>query len=529
MITAQSYKWRDARFLHISRSSALAILALLFSIFLISPDTASAHAQLVATFPQDGSSIQSSPEVIVLSWGEDVQTSAKQFALVSQSGKKLTTKFSYSYDSTSREGTAKLYPASKLGKGSYFLSWKVISHDGHLVAGSIAFGVQTKVAISGGSPSTSHFDQAMQTLFWLLLILAFGALLSGRKKLSQRLILGAIAASIFRVIESYFEVHQNFLEVGSSKVSLLAILFLGFILISDRYIRSLPLLETKLEALILIGILFASQALFEGHSLDLANFNYLKYISAGHLLFALLWTGSVAALSFKPTLEQYAITRKLSSASIFLMVFLGGILTYVLSRPLKYADKTAWFTFIFVKGIFIAIALGLGVFHHYAGKLIEDEGSFTLKKTLLLEVVSVVGIAAATSLLVSYTPPKVVQAQYSISNNLNGAASAANFVQYPLKFDNGLTGTLYVQKAQAGSPAMMMLGIDSKAILGAKSVDLYLSNSALNIVDLHETLVGGSNQYMSYVTLPAAGSWRVNAQLLIDAFTQAQARVKVSL
>ena len=138
-------------------------------------------------------------------------------------------------------------------------------------------------------------------------------------------------------------------------------------------------------------------------------------------------------------------------------------------------------------------------------------------------------LTAATSLLVSYTPPKVVQAQYSISNNLNGAASAANFAQYPLKFDNGLTGTLYVQKAQAGSPAMMMLGIDSKAILGAKSVDLYLSNTALNIVDLHETLVGGSNQYMSYVTLPAAGSWRVNAQLLIDAFTQAQSRISITL
>ena len=76
---------------------------------------------------------------------------------------------------------------------------------------------------------------------------------------------------------------------------------------------------------------------------------------------------------------------------------------------------------------------------------------------------------------------------------------------------------------------MLMLAVNSKKTLKSPAVDVYFSNSGLNIVDLHAKLSGASDQYMSYLSIPAKGRWHVSIQILLDEFTQTQANFDINI
>ncbi len=501
---------------------------LLFSLVLLGSPSASAHAQLVATYPVDNSEVTSAPEVIVLSWGEDVRTNARQFSITRSDGSSQKFSFNYRFDATTSEGSASLVPVAKLPTGSYIVSWKVVSHDGHLVAGATTFGINVSAATVKSSSSTSLFDEFLQGFFWLLMIFTFGAIMSGRRRiysLTARLIL---LVGLARLMSTYLVLHGSFLTTGSAKISICTFIFLPIIIAIPKTKLNVQG-DTKLYQLILLSILFVSQPFFEGHPLDVIQPGYLKYLSAGHLLFALLWTGSVIALALKRDAAQYAITRRISTTSIFLLVLFGGALTYFLALPLNFASKSAWDTFIVVKIALVLTALFIGAYHHFAGKKALESSEFPISKTLLLESVTIISIVTTTALLVGYTPPKIIANQYKISQRLTSANSGNGYLNFPVKFDNGLTGTFYVQKVTTGKPAMIMLAVKSKKSLKSPIVDVYFSNTKLNIIDLHSKLAGASNQYMSYLSIPGKGSWHLSIQILIDEFTQTQANFNVNI
>ncbi len=506
----------------------LAILGLLFFIMNLEVAPASAHAQVVATYPIDGSIVKSAPDVIVLSWGEDVRTNAKQFALTNTTGIPVKTSFNYRFDKTTGEGSASLTPIKKLEDGSYIVSWKVISRDGHLVAGANTFGINVKSINAKSSTTTSYFDELLQGIFWTLMILAFGALMASRKRLfllAARLIL---AVSVIRILNSYSVLHGAFASTGSSKISILALIIFAIVLILPK--RELAGSDRlKFTQLSFLTLLFVLQPFFEGHPLDVVQPGYLKYVSAAHLLFAYLWTGSVTAFILLRTRDQYAITRRISTVSIFLLVVFGSVLTYFLALPLSFASKSAWESFILIKIAIVLTALLIGAYHHFAAKKFLENPEFNFSKSLLLEGTAIIGIVASTALLVSYTPPKITANQYKISQRLISANSGKNYLQIPVTFDNGLKGTFYIQKVLRGKPSMIMLAVSSKKTLKSLGVEAYFSNTELNIIDLHAKLTGASNQYMSYLSIPAAGKWHISIQILLDEFTQTQANFNVKI
>lgn len=515
----------------------LTLLGLLCLALFLGAPPASAHAQLVASYPSDGSSVQASPQQIVLSWGEDVRTKSNQFSLINSTGKRIATTSDYIFDKSTQEGTASITPSVALPKGSYLLSWKVISHDGHLVGGTISFGVETPAVQGSNAPLTSYPEQGLQIIFWVLLILIFGAIFAGRMKSVAILAWLGIFAALLRVANSFLILQKSFLDLGSTKISIAAIVILLIIIGLSRSATRRVLQkfginqdgDLKIYLLILLSILFSSQAFFEGHALDLEKQGYLKYISALHLLFALLWSGSVVAFILNRTKEQYEVTRKISTVSVIFIIIFGGTLTYFLVRPLKFANKTAWLTFLVIKLAFVFATLALGAFHHFKGRQYLEANELPFKRTLTLELLTIVGVVASTTLMVSYTPPKVIANQFYITSKVNTSTVSDGYIQTPIKFNDGMTGTLYLQKTKVGAPAMIMLALNSKTILKAKFADIYFSNSSLNIVDLHVKLTGGTNQYMAYVTLPSSGIWRVTLQIMVDEFTQLQSSLNLKI
>ena len=500
----------------------LGLLGLSFLFSSISATSASAHAQLTATYPLDGSTSKLAPKEVALTWGEDVKTTSNQFSIVNNVGTRESFSFNYRFDSTSDEGTVKLIPSQVLPKGSYIVSWKVISHDGHLVGGAFSFGVNVPVANAKQLALNSYPDEILQVIFWIFIIISFGSIVAERKKQFFFASLVVITTSALRLINSYSTMGSAFLSRGSSKISLLAIAsFLVAVLVVMKVTRTKL---SKALPLFLIAVAFSTQALFEGHPLDISDPSILRYISVLHLLFALFWTGSVVALGLRPTKSQYAMTRVVSAVSILLVILFGSILSVFLALPIHYPGRTSWILFFIIKIGLVLVALLFGTYHHFVGKKISQADEFRLGRTLGFEVIVMAGGLLATSIMVSYTPPKVLLNSY-LKPTKKTSSSNDLYTYIPLKFDNGSTGTFIAQKIVPGSANMLMVQFDPKSPIKPKSVDIYLSNAQLKIVDLHVKLVGYSNQFMAYGVLPSSGTWRINVQALIDDFSETQANV----
>lgn len=94
---------------------------------------ANAHAQLVDTDPEDGQVLAESPERITLRFDEPVTEPGGR--LIDADGDRIPV------DVTSGGRVVTVTTAATLPEGSYALSWRVVSADGHPVTGDLGFWV----------------------------------------------------------------------------------------------------------------------------------------------------------------------------------------------------------------------------------------------------------------------------------------------------------------------------------------------------------------------------------------------------
>ncbi|MBV9445809.1 MAG: copper resistance protein CopC/CopD [Streptosporangiaceae bacterium] len=102
------------------------------------------HATLLTTSPADGSIVATAPEDVVLSFDDVVTVSPDSIEVFSPTGHQVQ-------DPPATTGTsdsvAEVGLRSGLGRGTYTVSWQVVSDDSHPVSGTFAFSV--------GAPSRS--------------------------------------------------------------------------------------------------------------------------------------------------------------------------------------------------------------------------------------------------------------------------------------------------------------------------------------------------------------------------------------
>lgn len=157
-----------------ARHSVLVILAILLMLPFAAP--AQAHAALVRSEPQAGSSLDAAPEEVVLEFTEELDPEWSQVRL---------------YDSATelvRDGPGIIDPAQPLvlrlqlgdiPNGSYTAVWRVRSTvDGHVTEGNIPFGIGVAVSTAGLIPPPGTPEPATLTppplssaLRWLSLLL----------------------------------------------------------------------------------------------------------------------------------------------------------------------------------------------------------------------------------------------------------------------------------------------------------------------------------------------------------------------
>jgi copper transport protein len=121
------------------RSGALRLVPLVAAsaLALVTATAASAHAVLLSTTPTDGSAVAASPDRITLRFSEPVVTSLGSIRLFdADAGRRSTGSLS-----RPEPEIVEAPVDGRLGHGTYTVSWRVISADGHPVHGAFVFSV----------------------------------------------------------------------------------------------------------------------------------------------------------------------------------------------------------------------------------------------------------------------------------------------------------------------------------------------------------------------------------------------------
>ncbi len=144
-----------------------------------------AHAQLLGTSPTSGAVLLSPPSQVVLTFGEAVQAPPTAIEIFSADGQQLRTG-PVGHPSGRPDQVAATLPPSL--RGTYIVSWRVISADTHPVQGAFTFSVGAASAGGGLGALEQHllaarhpsralgaFTGALRTLILLAVLVTVGA------------------------------------------------------------------------------------------------------------------------------------------------------------------------------------------------------------------------------------------------------------------------------------------------------------------------------------------------------------------
>ncbi len=159
------------------------LLVLLFSAILlpVMGGTAWAHAQLESTNPQANSIVRTSPQQVVLTFGESVEISSDAIQLYDDHLRKVKTGPVAAVDSNRR--SIGVHLSAPLRAGTYAVSWHVTSADTHPVSGTFEFSVGGRSVVTGSIPDAGRNNAAgmllgiTRTMGYFGLVLGPGLLL----------------------------------------------------------------------------------------------------------------------------------------------------------------------------------------------------------------------------------------------------------------------------------------------------------------------------------------------------------------
>ncbi|MCU1647596.1 MAG: hypothetical protein JWN03_7871 [Nocardia sp.] len=165
---------------------ALCVLGVVVTALWVGVASAAAHAVLVGSDPAYGATVQHAPEWVSLTFDEPVTAAQHAVTVADRDGVRADT----GGVTTADGGRTVVVPLrSGLPDGTYLLGWSLLSADGHVVAGSIVFGIGTPPDLSLTAAPPDPLVAALDTVVRLLTGLGYtGVALAVGVPLAARLV-----------------------------------------------------------------------------------------------------------------------------------------------------------------------------------------------------------------------------------------------------------------------------------------------------------------------------------------------------
>jgi copper transport protein len=509
-------------------------------LFLAAPTLALAHAQLIASQPADGSVVAAPPATLTLTFNEPVSPITVKLARP-DGGVSLI-------EDVKTDGAAlRVTAPAGLANGSYALSYRVISEDGHPVGGSVLFAIGS--ASSGArpvaqdtTPVTSRWlILGQRTLLYLGLFLGIGGVFArhwfgrgeGEGVAVLRLVLAAgLAAALLGIglqgldmlavspsaLFSPAPWHQG---LGTSYALTLAVSALAIIIAllaewaAGRLARAL-----SLAALVLTGIAVA----VSGHASAADPQWLMRPAVCLHIVSVTIWAGALFPLFIalrRNGPEAAAMLTRFSRAIlpvVAVLVVTGVALAAVQVRTVPALWTTAYGTILLVKLGLLELLFAAAAANRlwWTAPALEAMTSIPentapasrLRRSIAIEILLVLAILATVANWRFTAPPRALQlaARQAVAAEVMSDKAMAEVSIFP-NTTGPVTVTVTPMAHGAGD-------------LSVKELSVILSNPAAGIEPIRRkaAMTDDGDYAASGFTLPVPGTWHVRVEILISDF-----------
>ncbi len=414
------------------------------------PAAAGAHAYLVHSEPPAAARLASAPSRIVLRFSEAYVAGSERLTLERGDGTDIP------LTKPAGRGVLVVQPLPLLRRGVYVATWRVVSDDGHLSAGELAFSIGSAEALPAASASKTPTPWAQIVASWVFfagLALAFGGLLSERFVLRVAAPrapagiaagLAAVASFVLLILLAGDRAGGGFVA-GSHGDALQAVLStrpgaLTFAVLLATAIGALVAEAGALRPLALIPLAAAAiLTAVHGHSGTSGHW-WAPVVDSIHLLGAAAWAGALAHLVLvvwrapdRAAARALAIRRysRLALPTVLVILVSGVLTAFGEFRSAGSAFHSGYGQTLIVKSALVLTVLAVAA----ASRLLALPANPGIKLPLLRrltlsEILLLVAVLAAVGLLVNLAPPRTAAAPAApaVSPLLPGAIPTGPFV-----------------------------------------------------------------------------------------------------
>lgn len=511
-----------------------AILALI-----LLPTLALAHAQLISSDPSDGAVVASAPAVVTLTFNEPVSPIAIKLARPDGSVSLI--------DTFKSDGSAiTITPPPALSNGSYALSYRVMSEDGHPIGGTLGFAIGAPSA--GGSaiaadatPRASRLLILIQRVaLYLGLFLGVGGVFAlnwfgreardGRAMIRVLLGLGLVSAGLGvglqgldmlavspSALASLAPWRQGLTATYAATLALAALAML--LALASLSLRGRLAAFVSLPALLMTGLAVAAS----GHASAAEPQWLMRSAVFAHAASVAVWIGALFPLTLALKRGGEAGVAMLQRFSrgilpvVALLLTSGVVLAVVQVRKVEALWTTDYGVVLSIKlGLLVALFVAATVNRAFLTAPAVDrlaaidvaKAARPLRLSILLEILLVIAILTTVANWRFTPPPRALQlaARQAVATELMSDKAMVEVSIFP-----ATTGPVKV------TVTPMAHGTGDLTI---KELSVILSNPAAGIEPIRKKAgIDGDGDYVvDGLRLPVPGRWHIRVEILISDF-----------
>lgn len=488
---------------------------------------AMAHASLTGAVPADGAVVVVPPKTLSLSFSEPVSPLVLRLILPNGQARALET-------FVLRDRTLEITPPGDLGAGTHVLAWRVVSEDGHPVAGSTIFSIGTP----GSAPPVAEdgSEWPVRTALWLARIALYAGLFFGIGGLfALRWLIpgGSDGLPIIRAAV-LLDMAATLLSLGLQGLDALGAPLSG---LTDRAVWKAGLdtsfgltvmvllaafclsLASSSRGVSLAALLAGSAAMaLSGHASSAAPQWLMRPAVFLHALTIAIWIGALPPLAYalrqggeagRQALGRFA---RLIPLCVAVLVLAGVLLAVVQVGEFGALLSTAYGNVLLAKlallaGLFVLVAVNRWIFTGPAARA-ERGAARRLARAVVVETMIVLAVFAVAAVWRFTPPPRAL------------AVAAAQPVSIHIHSDKAMV-EVTVTPGRIGpvEVSAVVLAPDFTP-LTPKEVTFVLSNPQAGIEPMRRkaALQGDGTWRASGAVIPLAGQWHLRVDVLISDF-----------
>ncbi|MBR0848441.1 CopD family protein [Bradyrhizobium diazoefficiens] len=486
---------------------------------------AAAHAALVSIEPASGSMLASAPEAVRLRFNEAVTPGA--IRLIDGTGRERDARVSAS------DETISVALPPDLPQGTAVVSYRVISQDGHPVAGSVVF----SIGISTGTKPPATVDRGVDALIFIARIGLYLGLFVGiggvlfahwiaRSMTGMTVARSALVIGLAGAVASLGALGLDLLGLPAVALATMAPWTVAFatsagpalLVAIAAMLLALIALRSAWYARAAAAIAFAGVGLslaMTGHAATAPPEALTRPAVFLHGLGVAFWIGALAPLAAavtKPAAAPLRLLNRFSAIAVPVVAALaltGLVLAIIQVEKPSALIETRYGLILTVKLALVLVLLALAALNRFRltpALARNEQAASALKRSVLLECALALGILAVVAGWRFTPPPRTIVPETPLAIHIHS--------------DKAMFQVL-VSPGKAGIDDFVLQLMTGEATpLNAKEVTLTLSLPERGIEPMERNAELGSDGYwhVRKVELPFAGRWHVRIDALVTDF-----------